>query len=238
MVLDAAVWVADGEVSIGMDYGVQIEVRLAELGLRTERFHHSWDGDIPDARFHLMSGGSTPVSDTAGWMPHALRRTENLLTRAAAGETALFGICLGSQMIAHILAPGSVRGGSRIEAGLQEIKWHGLSGMPAIVPEFHYEEVDPVALTAAGGEILASNQHSGVQAYRYGDSVIGVQFHPELRSGHVRRLVEHNRETIEAYGGSAAEAAATVDARGDRMPDDSFASIFALLDPVQAARAA
>lgn len=207
MTADAVVWVADGEPYEGIDYGTRIEERLTAMGLKVERRHHMDEGlEGLDAPHHFLTGGATSVNDVSTYMPEALKRTQNILSRAQGGLCTVTVICLGSQMIAHSLWPGSVKGGKTIEVGLVEVQWN-LDGhtLTQVVPNFHYEEVDADFVRAGGGEIIASNGHSDVQAFRVGRTIRGMQFHPELGLKDVDKLLGFNVSTIETYGGNLQE---------------------------------
>jgi GMP synthase-like glutamine amidotransferase len=210
--VDAVVWVADGEAYGGLDYGVQVEQLLARRGLRVSRRYHD-DANWIDSsvKLHVLTGGATSVNDTSGWMPEALVRTGELLKRAQQGRCLVYGICLGAQMISEALFPGSVRGGNKIEVGLTTVRWADDETLPTVVPAFHYEEVNADSLRAGGGVVLARNDHSAVQAFKFGDAIYGTQFHPELSPNHVRSLIQHHQSTVMAYGGNSLKALATVD---------------------------
>jgi GMP synthase-like glutamine amidotransferase len=221
---DAVVWVADGTAAEGLDYGRRLEERLARRGLDVSRRYLESDetGDS-DARLHVLTGGATSVNRRAGWMPAALAHTRRLVRRAEASGSRIVGVCLGAQMIAESLWPGSVRSGERIEVGLCEVSWHVAGQVrDAVVPAFHYEEIDPEAVIGGGGRIVAANPHSAVQGFRVGESVAGVQFHPELTPSDVRALVAHHAPTINEYGGDPDAALASVDRWEASWSADAF----------------
>jgi GMP synthase-like glutamine amidotransferase len=212
--VDAVVWVADDQVTEGLDYGVRLIQRLRARGLRVRRSDLTrTDGRIPPARLHVMSGGGTSVNDTSGWMAGGLQVAGQLLDEAYHGRHAVLGVCLGSQMIAETLWPGAVRQGERIRAGLIEVDWCPEPLEEAerlVVPAFHYEEVDRAHVQRGGGEVVSLNSWQGLQGFRSGALIWGVQFHPELEPSDVRRLIVHHRETIESHRTTAAQALESV----------------------------
>jgi GMP synthase-like glutamine amidotransferase len=210
----AVVWVADDRVAEGLDYGVRLLERLRERGyaVRREDLTAS-DGDGGDsvipAELHVISGGGTSVNDLSGWMRGGLRLTSALVDGARRGDHAVLGVCLGSQMIAEVLWPGCVGGGERIAAGLRSVAWRGTGDL--VVPSFHYEEVDRAVAERAGATVTAENARGGLQGFRAGDRLWGVQFHPELEPPDVRRLLLHHRHTLERFGSSLEQAERSVD---------------------------
>jgi GMP synthase (glutamine-hydrolysing) len=211
--LDAVVWVADAEITTGLDYGVRLVERLAARGLRVAREDlTSPNGRVPAARLHVLSGGGTSVNDRSGWMRQGLRLVRQLVEAGERGEHAVLGVCLGSQMIAEVLWPGSVHTGERIEVGLVEVSWLSQQPppTPVVVPAFHFEQVDRARAVKGGATVVAEARRGGLQGFQVGDRVWGVQFHPELTPADVRRLVAYHRQTIEAHDNSPEAALKSV----------------------------
>jgi GMP synthase-like glutamine amidotransferase len=223
---DALVWVADGLIADGLGYGDRLAERLSDQGFRVARRDLTRvNGAVPAARLHVLSGGWTSVNDRSTWMSPALALTRSLVDGAQRGDHTVLGVCLGSQMIAEALWPGGVRAAKRIEVGLAEVHWSDEDSERIVVPAFHYEEIDPLGVTAGGGKIVAGNAHSPVQGFRLGARIWGVQFHPELAPNDVRRMVGDNRATIEAHRGTVEAALRSVDLLESRWRRDLFGRI-------------
>jgi GMP synthase (glutamine-hydrolysing) len=107
-----------------------------------------------------------------------------LIEQAIAGGVPVLGICLGSQLIAKAL-------GARVyKNAVKEIGWapvyltpDGLedpvfSGIASPAPFFHWhgETFD----LPRGAIWLAYSGHCRHQAFRYGENVYAIQFHPEI----------------------------------------------------------
>lgn len=218
--VDAVVWVADGQAAEGLSYGDRLVERLTGLDLRVvtrDLTTATGNEAVPSTRVHILSGGSTSVNDRSGWMPRGLGLTHSLIEAAQREEHSVVGICLGSQMIAEALWPGrrTVRAAQQIEVGLTTVRWrdekrHGESEQ-IVVPAFHYEELDPNPMLEGNAQVVADNDHSPVQGFRYGPRIWGFQFHPEFEPADVRRLVLHHRSTIENYHGDTQAALRSVD---------------------------
>lgn len=224
---DAVVWVADGLVADGLDYGDRLVERLTGRGLSVVRRDLTRaDVVVPTARLHILSGGATSVNERFGWMPHGLALTRSLVEAARRGDHTVVGVCLGAQVIAEALWSGAVHATERIEVGLTEVQWAGQDVERIVVPTFHYEQLSRPAVVGGGGEVVAVNANSLVEGFRLGARVWGLQFHLELEPGDVQRLVMHHRQTIEAQGGTAAAALQSVDQLESRWSSDLFDRIF------------
>lgn len=223
---DAVIWVADGLVADGLDYGSRLADRLAARGLRVVRQDMTSPDAVPAARLHVLSGGATSVNDRSGWMPRGLAVARSLIEAARRGDHTVLGICLGAQMIAEVLWPGGVRAAEQIEVGLTEVQWSEPGRERTVVPAFHFEEVVRSTVDAGGGEVVAANVHSSVRGFRSGATVCGLQFHPEFEPADMRRLVMHHRRTIEAHGGTVDAALRSVDRLEARWTRDLFDRVF------------
>jgi GMP synthase (glutamine-hydrolysing) len=134
----------------------------------------------------VFGGAMHPDQDAEHpWLPQEAAYLEETL----AADVPLLGVCLGSQMIAR--AAGGVIG----PAAAAEVGWHdveltddgrsdpvlGMLPSPFEAFQWHYYawELPP------GGVLLATND-AAPQAYRVGERVWGVQFHPEV----TRRMLD------------------------------------------------
>lgn len=107
-----------------------------------------------------------------------------LIAQALRAGVPLLGICLGSQLIAKALGarvyrnPETEIGWAPVhftESGQLDALFRGL-GSSATLFHWHSETFD----LAAGNDWLAYSSKCRHQAYRYGQNVYGLQFHPEI----------------------------------------------------------
>jgi GMP synthase (glutamine-hydrolysing) len=150
----------------------------------------------------LFAGGSCPdASEAAGLIflgggmcandPLPFLQTELELIRSAAdrGQPVL-GICLGAQLIARAL-------GARVyKSAMAEIGWKPIETDPIASPDPVFSNVNSPAEVFQlhhdtfdlpnGAERLAHSRDVANQAFRWGRSVYGVQFHPEMTEEMVR----------------------------------------------------
>ena len=168
--------------------------------LRKERIPYSvidlQAGDpVPwlDAFTHLVILGGPMAVYEMHLFPH-LAREADLIRAAIDANKQIMGVCLGAQMLAHVL-------GARVYPGSgKEIGWYEVAlsdegmGDPlmsmlaladrnaAQVFQWHGDTFD----LPAGSVRLASSDRYANQAFRYGDRVYGLQFHIEVTPAIVR----------------------------------------------------
>ena len=121
---------------------------------------------------------------------------------AGAGKPFL-GFCLGAQLLASALG-AEVR---KHPDGLHEIGYYpveptdegraiGFLESPMHVYQWHQEGFDlPV-----GAQRLATGETFENQAFRYGEKVYGLQFHPEIAPAHFQRWIEEVGHMLESPG--------------------------------------
>lgn len=182
-------------------------LRGAGFRLRYVNFERTPDAD-PDPRRYdglVVLGGSMNV-DQADEFPHLSIEIE-VLKEALAREMPILGICLGAQLLAAAL------GAEVHPAPVQEIGWYPLqssltAGDDALLRHVTHGQhvfqwhsytfaVPPDAVH------LASTASCANQAFRYGSSAYGLQFHPEVDNRMIARWlsVPAWREELEALRG-------------------------------------
>jgi len=158
-----------------------IELKAGESAPRLDAFTHL-----------VILGGPMAVYEMRQF-PH-LAVEAGLIQAAIGANKHVMGVCLGAQMLAHVL-------GARVYPGPEkEIGWHEVSlsgeGMAdplisafahpnrnaAQVFQLHGDTFD----LPEGGVRLASSVLYRNQAFRYGDRVYGLQFHIEVTPAIVR----------------------------------------------------
>lgn len=129
----------------------------------------------------MVFGGSmnTHEEERHPW----LREEKEAMTQAREADLPLFGVCLGSQLLAE------VTGGDVERSEISEIGWYDVELTPeaASDPIFvrlpqrfpTYQWHSYCSTLPAGGVELARND-TCLQAYRVGDRAWGIQFHAEV----------------------------------------------------------
>lgn len=166
----------------------------------------------------LETGGTAPLPNVA-WFDGAivlggslgahepsLLEAERWIRAAVQRDTPLLGICLGGQLLARALG-GLVERGPRPEVGIVDVfltdaaKRDPLFGdLPGRFPAFAWH-ADAFSLPR-GAVPLAGSIAYEHQAFRFGASAYGLQFHPEVRPDNLDRwaTVPGYRDLLERAG--------------------------------------
>jgi GMP synthase-like glutamine amidotransferase len=142
----------------------------------------------------IIMGGSMSVheEDLFPW----LKEEKAFLNEAIRLDKKVLGICLGAQLLAEALG-ANIFTSKEKEIGFMPVFlssegratgiFEGLPDKP-IVFHWHGETFDlpPAAICLAGSEACAN------QAFLYGSSLIGLQFHFEVTPVIVREMVKHD----------------------------------------------
>jgi GMP synthase (glutamine-hydrolysing) len=158
---------------------------------------------IPDPASHagiIVTGSVKSALQPEPWMERLaafLRRAEHL-------GVPVLCVCFSCQMLARargglvVLSPAGWEIGAvevtPTAAGRLDPLFEGLSS-PLPVLATHEDRVETLP---PGGVLLAGNDSAPIQAFRVGESVWGVQFHPEATPAILRDLILLRRERLEA----------------------------------------
>ncbi|HLI92968.1 MAG TPA: type 1 glutamine amidotransferase, partial [Puia sp.] len=143
----------------------------------------------------IIMGGPMSVHDEAeySW----LRAEKELIGSAIRDGKKVLGICLGAQLIAEACGARVYKNKEK-EIGFWPVKWAvrpGFTGATADNERFFHWHGETFDLPAGAG-LLASTAACVNQAFRLGDRVMGVQFHPEVTAAMVRRMVGHGEPEL------------------------------------------
>lgn len=152
--------------------GFELDIRCPNVGDRLP-------GTLDGLDAVVIFGGPMSANDDAT-VPGVRAQLDFLPTVFETGTPTL-GICLGAQLLARTLG-SSVK---RHPHGLVEVGYHPIVPTaegtghflgPMMAYQWHREGFD----LPHGATCLATGETFRNQAFRYGDSVYGVQFHPEV----------------------------------------------------------
>ena len=193
-------------------------------------------GDLDEIDGVISCGGPQDPDSNEPWVEQELA----LLRTADALELPVFGMCLGSQLLARAL------GGELARCEQPEMGWYDvrltavgyadfiLSGQPWDGPQFHWHHWE-VSKLPEGATLLASSDRCGVQAWMKGISTYAVQFHPECTAERIESWILDDKEQLDQAGiSSAAVKDDTVKNFADyvRLTDRLFEAISQLLMPM------
>jgi GMP synthase (glutamine-hydrolysing) len=171
----------------------RVSQMLAARGYRLEWCSPGRGDELPDLAGDYLGavvyGGAEDLSKDAD-RPY-LRAEIAWIGRWLDTDRPFLGICLGSQMLAHVL-------GARVAPhpeGLREIGFvpvaptaaaDGFLDGPLHVYQWHKEGFE----LPAAAELLASGEVFPNQAFRYGARTYGLQFHPEVSPSVMTRWMD------------------------------------------------
>lgn len=170
----------------------------------------------------VVLGGPMNVEDQAH-RPHLTVEMRAIEQALHQGKPVL-GICLGAQLLAHVLG-APVRRHERPEIG-----WYDLSlteqgaadpvlgplGPAATVFQWHGRSFG----LPNGAVHLARTESCEQQAFRWGDSAYGLQFHPEVDAPLVRRWLANPAYARELREAGLPHDAATIEHRTAELARD------------------
>jgi GMP synthase (glutamine-hydrolysing) len=150
----------------------------------------------------IVTGSGAMVTERADWS----EASADWLRGAADAGLPLFGICYGHQLIAHALGGEVGWHPEGREMGTVEIErlapsnddplFGGLPGRFAA----QATHLQSVLRAPDGATVLARSDHDACHAYRWRDSVWGVQFHPEFSTTHMRGYVRARGDALRGEG--------------------------------------
>jgi GMP synthase (glutamine-hydrolysing) len=169
----------------------------------------------------VVLGGVQSANDAESH-PYPRREIDWIARRVASGRRYL-GICLGAQLLARALdakvAPH--------RDGVNEIGYYPIyptpEGRDVIPPDLHvYHWHKEGFELPAGATLLARGDAFPHQAYRYGSSTYGLQFHPEVTAGVASAWVKSASDHLLRAGAQPAEHQLALAPRFDGALHDWF----------------
>ena len=145
-----------------------------------------------------------------------LTSERSLLKDVVAHDFPFFGICLGGQVLATAV-DGVVERTPVPEVGIAQFRvsdesqddrvFGSLAGTDVIAAEWHQDYITDLPDDAV---VLAGNDVCPVQAFKLGQNVYGVQFHPEVDAEMFASWAAIADEVLEKVPHTSAEASAQV----------------------------
>tara|TARA_Y100000589_G_scaffold253980_1_gene242770 strand:+ start:15755 stop:16495 length:741 start_codon:yes stop_codon:yes gene_type:complete len=206
----------------------------------TRRLHRgdAVPSDLVDVDAVLCFGGPQSANDDGlPWMAPLL----DFIRAAHDAEIPMFGVCLGSQLLARALG-GTVtemEQGPRLGWAVVDLSPDGREdplhkGLPWKWMQFHWNR-DTVGELPAGARVLSRGDRGDVQGWRLGVRTYGVQYHPEVDAGQIEAWTADDAELIRELGLDVAALEVDTDrqfAHFERLTDRYFETIAMLLMPL------
>ncbi len=169
---------------------------MADNGCDVDWCYPASDNPFPNPSEYagvVVFGGANSANDCdcLDWVKRELVFVEDCLKQ----DTPFFGICLGAQILARVL-------GAEVRPHDDELKEVGFCRVdpvpgceaflkkPLTVMQWHTEGFD----LPSGTRLIATGDDFPNQAYEVSDTVLGVQFHPEVNPEVLAIWHERNRE--------------------------------------------
>lgn len=152
---------------------------LEWLEVRDHAFtvHKLYQGDtLPDLAntdWVIVLGGPMNADDIANYP--WLKDEKKFLNLAVLSRKPCLGLCLGGQLLSQVLG-GKVQKNSHWEAGWFPVSIEGHGEL--MVFQFHEDTFS----IPDGAKIFATNSITSNQMFKFGEHVVGIQFHPETTS--------------------------------------------------------
>ena len=150
----------------------------------------------------IVTGSAAMVTDRHDWS----ERSAHWLRDAAHEGLPLLGICYGHQLIAHALGGEVGDNPSGREMGTVHLDLHPpaaddplFAGMPLQFPA-QATHLQSVLRLPEGATVLAKSAQDAAHAFRWGEQVWGLQFHPEFSTGHMRGYIRARSEALASEG--------------------------------------
>lgn len=182
------------------------------------RTYRVFEGELPErideCEAYLATGSSFGVNDDVDW----IRALASFVRLLAQERAPYVGVCFGHQMLASAL-------GGRVATA--KVGW-GVGVHSVVHPDISVGSIrlpsetrlivshqDQVVETPPGMEILGGSDFCQVSWSHYGDTMLGIQGHPEFTADYAKALMETRRELIEedAYRFALASLKLEPDAR-------------------------
>jgi GMP synthase (glutamine-hydrolysing) len=179
------------------------------------------DVTTPDLLVDLGGPVSVYEADRYPWIADEL----GLLERRLAARRPILGICLGAQMLAHVL-------GARVFAGPKELGWAPLrlteAGKSSVIAPLAGESTSMLHWHGdtfdlpSGATLLASTEQVAHQVYSWERFVLAFQCHPEVRHEDIESwLVGHTFEIGATRGASVAQLRSDTQRLGPKLAEAS-----------------
>jgi GMP synthase (glutamine-hydrolysing) len=150
----------------------------------------------------LISGSGAMVTERHDWS----ERSAEWLRAAAHEGTPLFGICYGHQLLAHALGGAVDYNPQGREMGTVDVQLHddaahdplfaGLGSRFDAQATHRQSVLEPPPKAT----VLGRSVKDACQAFRWGESVWGVQFHPEFSTELMRSYIHARADALTSEG--------------------------------------
>jgi GMP synthase-like glutamine amidotransferase len=164
-------------------------------------YYEAHQGRLPrspsDCDAWLCTGSKHSVYDEQNWIDELAA----FIDRIAHARVPFVGICFGHQMLAHALggevarAPGGWGVGVLEAEVLQREPW---MEPPRTTLRLHHMHADQILRLPKRSVVLARSPHCDVEMFRVGESMLGIEGHPEFAAQFAAALIRSRAADIGA----------------------------------------
>jgi GMP synthase (glutamine-hydrolysing) len=214
--------VVHSEASTPGRIGLMLAAKGCSLDIRKPCLGDPLPADMDGHAGAVIFGGPMSANDGDDWIA---REIDWIGLPLSEGKPFL-GVCLGAQMLAKHLG-GSVgpHPQGEVEIGYYPIRPTSAGGTLGPWPDHVYQWHRESFTLPHGGELIATGDTFENQAFRYGPSAYGIQFHPEVTRATMHRwavLGAHRFVMPGAQRGAAHLAANLLHDAGSKAWLDGF----------------
>jgi GMP synthase (glutamine-hydrolysing) len=174
-----------------------------------------WRGEVIVCRVHdndvlpsiesvsgvVITGSGAMVTDHEPWMEISAE-----WLRYAANRIPVLGICFGHQLLAYALGGDVAVNPRGVEVGRVEVKINKKARDDMLFHDLpkqiqaNVSHLQSVTRLPEGAQLLASSELERHQAFRVGERVWGIQFHPEFSAAITACYIDFYREQLQQQG--------------------------------------
>lgn len=157
----------------------------------------SLPGEVGECDAYVATGSQYSVYDAHGWIAPLSRLLREIKTE----QKPFVGICFGHQMLAHALGGRVARSPQGWGAGVLEAEvLHAEHWMEPPLARFRipHMHADQVERLPEGSTVLARSRHCEVEMFRVGESMLGIEGHPEFSAPFAEALIRARTGSIGA----------------------------------------
>ena len=181
-----------------------------EKGFLPEIYNLSLGEKLPEAKkddLILIMGGPMSVRDIGNKKYFWLREETDFLKRAIENQISIIGVCLGAQLLAHILG-GKIKPlkDQSNKKNKPEVGWSEISSTddksneeislkikePLRVLHWHGDRI----ILPPKAELLASSARCREQLFKVGELIYGLQFHVETEGSMTSEWINNDKNFI------------------------------------------
>lgn len=164
-----------------------------------------WPASLDDCDAYLCTGSRWSVYEDVAWV-HDLK---TFVRRAYETSTPFIGICFGHQMMAEALGGKVEKSNYGWGVGIRPLEMTRSEAWmqpEQTILKLHYMHQDQVTRLPENSVVLGRSEHCPSAAFRMGETMLGIQAHPEFTNAYSEALLAERLERIGVERVQAARA--------------------------------